>query len=70
MTYSFFSSTVAACHHCDNYHPGACPKIKAIEYHSDGITVRRVEYFEPTAPRDPGVYQPVIMWGPSWPPTT
>lgn len=26
-----------------------CPRIKAVEYHEDGETVRRVEVFEPAA---------------------
>ena len=37
------------CPYCSNppydyvYHGGACPKIKAIEYHPNG-TVKRIEY--------------------------
>lgn len=25
-------------------HPGVCPTVKAIEYHPDGVTVKRVEF--------------------------
>lgn len=37
-----------ACPHCSGpynaaYHLGACPRMKAIEYHPNG-TIRRVEY--------------------------
>lgn len=34
-----------SCRHCGAYHPGRCPRIKAIEYHKDG-SVKRVEYKE------------------------
>ena len=31
------------CSYCGNHHNGACPKVKAIEYHPNG-TVKRVEF--------------------------
>jgi hypothetical protein len=34
------------CWHCGNHHSARCPKIKAIEFHADGITTKRIEYFE------------------------
>jgi hypothetical protein len=34
------------CVHCGCWHAGACPRVKAVEYHPDG-TVKRVEYHEP-----------------------
>lgn len=43
-----------ACSHCGFWHQGACLRIKAIEYHSNG-TVKRVEYHEP---------QPIIVGQP------
>lgn len=35
------------CPHCGMIHQSTCPRIKAIEYHPDGITVKRVEFHEP-----------------------
>lgn len=35
------------CGHCGSYHTGACPRVRAIEYHPNG-TVKRIEYHEPT----------------------
>lgn len=32
------------CHHCGEQHVGACHRIRAIEYQSDGVTIKRVEY--------------------------
>lgn len=34
------------CGHCGMIHQGQCPRIKAIEYYPDGISVKRVEYHE------------------------
>lgn len=39
------------CQWCSNgttyiNHAGPCPRVKAIEYHRDGVTVKRVEFFE------------------------
>jgi hypothetical protein len=48
MTNGFGSSTfvlTGTCEHCDNFHTGQCPRIKAIEYRQDG-SVRRIEYFD------------------------
>jgi hypothetical protein len=39
-------SEVPVCQHCGSCHPGACPRIKAMEYHLNG-TVKRVEYHSP-----------------------
>ena len=35
-----------ACPHCGTYHIATCPRIKAIEYHTNG-TVKRIELHEP-----------------------
>jgi hypothetical protein len=42
--YGLFAPT--HCVHCGCWHAGACPRVKAVEYHPDG-TVKRVEYHEP-----------------------
>ena len=34
------------CGHCGMIHQGQCPRIKAIEYYPDGISIKRVEYHE------------------------
>lgn len=33
------------CGHCGGWHEGICPRIKSVEYHSNG-TVRRIEYHD------------------------
>lgn len=40
------AATPYQCGHCGTVHIGACPRIKAIEYHPNG-TVARVEYHSP-----------------------
>jgi hypothetical protein len=36
------------CRWCGVAHPKTiCPRVKAIEYQDDGVTVKRVEYFAP-----------------------
>lgn len=50
------------CRHCNQYHTGRCPQVKAIEYYPDG-KVKRVEFTDPgdyglplgvpSQPRDP-----------------
>lgn len=37
------------CPHCGMIHQTTCPRIKAIEYNADGITVKRVEFHTPLA---------------------
>ena len=39
--------TIQNCRFCGMSHGSRCPSIKAIEYHEDGITVRRVEFMTP-----------------------
>ncbi len=46
------------CQYCGNEHATMCPRIKALEFAEDGVTVRRVEFFAPNE------YSPV-----SYPPT-
>lgn len=38
---------IAACRWCGTYHGTACPRVKAFEFHADGITLKRVEFFAP-----------------------
>lgn len=33
------------CHHCGQWHTGACPRVKSIEYYQNGM-IKRVEYFD------------------------
>jgi hypothetical protein len=35
------------CPHCGMIHQTTCPRIKAIEYNQDGVTVKRVEFHAP-----------------------
>ncbi len=32
-----------ACQYCGSAHAGTCPRITAIEYHDNGVTIKRVE---------------------------
>lgn len=32
------------CRWCGMFHSSMCPTVKAIEFHADGITVKRVEF--------------------------
>lgn len=36
------------CRWCGMLHEAVCPKVKAIEYAEDGVTVKRVEFLVPT----------------------
>lgn len=42
-TASHFTKHAVPCPHCGSFHTTTCPRIRAIEYHSDG-TVKRVEF--------------------------
>lgn len=42
-------SRASVCPHCDFVHEITCPRIKAIEYQPDGVTVKRIEFHEPAA---------------------
>lgn len=49
-------TTSTKCAHCGLIHETTCPRIKAIEYHEDGVTVKRIEFHEPLStliPLDP-----------------
>lgn len=35
------------CQYCGMIHQSFCPRIKAIEYNADGVTVRRIEFHAP-----------------------
>lgn len=39
-----------SCPHCGMIHQMTCPRIKAIEYNADGVTVKRIEFHEPKPP--------------------
>jgi hypothetical protein len=49
-----------ACRWCGNIHGVKCPDVKAIEYFSDGVTVKRVEFM--TAADYPAVVTGVGRW--------
>lgn len=49
-----------ACPHCGMIHQTTCPKIKAIEYHENGVTVRKIEFHSPR-PVASAVPAPVIF---------
>ena len=36
------------CRWCNQAHGPKCPLVKAIEFHEDGITVKRVEFLTPS----------------------
>lgn len=38
---------MSACPHCGLVHETTCPRIKAIEYQADGVTVKRIEFHAP-----------------------
>lgn len=38
---------IQTCQYCGTIHEAICPRIKSIEYHPDGTTVRRIEFFAP-----------------------
>jgi hypothetical protein len=66
---------IEACQHCSSpgnpvFHPGHCPRVKAVEYYPDG-RVRRVEFHPepPPAPwPPPGVsLLPLLTFGPGLP---
>lgn len=52
------ASDVRLCGHCGMYHGAVCPRIKAVEYHENGL-VKRVEYF---GPGDAQTVQPAWPW--------
>jgi hypothetical protein len=46
--------TQIKCHHCGMWHGGQCPRVKRIEYYSDGTT-KSVEYHDPNDRKHPFV---------------
>jgi hypothetical protein len=58
------------CRWCGAQHGPMCPAIKAIEYDSDGLTVRRVEFWPPQPPQTPPVPYVAprnpVGWPPNW----
>jgi hypothetical protein len=34
-----------ACSYCGFYHSATCPRVKAIEYHENGL-IKRIEFYE------------------------
>ena len=47
-----------ACRWCGHIHGDLCPSVKALEYHEDGTTVKRVEFLTP-ADR---LHSPIDEW--------
>lgn len=33
------------CRWCGTYHQQRCPLVRSLEYHEDGVTVKRVEFW-------------------------
>ena len=58
------SSSSPKCLHCGLIHETTCPKIKAIEYHENGI-IKRVEFFSATENYIP--YTPMPVPSEPWP---
>jgi hypothetical protein len=48
------------------FHETTCPRIKAIEYEGDGVTVKRIEFHDPNRPWFDHV--PTAPRPPWWPP--
>lgn len=55
------------CRWCGLIHGPRCSLVKAIEYHDDGVTVRRVEFFAPVdyPPLGPPDWIRPVEWPPS-----
>lgn len=55
MTTPTIEEIARKCQHCGLIHETTCPRIKAIEYADDGVTLRRIEFHPPpqTIPFDP-----------------
>lgn len=51
------NSDLKGCRFCGHIHSDLCPQVKALEYHEDGVTVRRVEFFSPKDHVDPQVLE-------------
>jgi len=34
------------CPYCGAIHTGTCPRIKSIEYHENGITIKKIEFHD------------------------
>jgi len=69
------ATTITECRFCGMSHGLRCPSVKAIEYFSDGVTVKRVEYMTPSdfhAPLAAPVYPDPNKhsWNPAWGPAT
>lgn len=45
-TTSVFAKNAAPCPHCGLIHNTTCPRVSAIEYHTDG-TLKRIEFHSP-----------------------
>ena len=54
------------CPHCGMAHSGVCPRVRAIEYHQDGVTVKRVEFHSPYLVALPTADYPVGIVGPGY----
>jgi hypothetical protein len=54
---------MTACPHCGMIHQTTCSRIKAIEYNTDGVTVKRVEFHSPQPLVTSRATPPVILDG-------
>lgn len=54
---------IPQCRWCGLFHGHVCPYVKAIDFHADGVTVKRVEFHEPkplVAATGPITYEPGV----------
>lgn len=58
---------MTTCPHCGMIHQTTCPRIKAIEYNQDGVTVKRIEFHAPqqVVVGNPEIQNLRILDGPS-----
>lgn len=53
---------IEKCRWCSQPHGGVCPFVAAIEFHPDGISVKRVEFHEPQPVVTAGGQMPKGVW--------
>lgn len=57
------TSATPKCHYCGALaHDGLCPRIAAIEYFEDGVTIKRIEFHAPQTP-SLDLFPPTILTG-------
>lgn len=74
-TYTHSSSTTTndawyvavVCPRCKgNHHLQECPQVRAVEYHEDGIRIKRVEFLTPGDYMPAGGIQPIPLGPVTW----